>query len=153
MMRSIYTDTSVFGGYFDKEFDADTRQFFEKVINDKITIIISETVVEELKTAPDNVRIFYESIPKEILKIVNTTDEIKVLANKYIAANVLTEKHRADCRHIAAAVINNADIVVSWNFKHLVNYERKRGYNAINYQENYKIIDIVTPKEVFDYAK
>ena len=64
MIRSIYIDTSVFGGYFDKEFDTDTRQFFDKLINDKITIIVSETVETELEGAPDNVKVFFASIPK-----------------------------------------------------------------------------------------
>ena len=151
MVRRIYIDTSVFGGYFDKEFDEDTIKFFEKVINDKITIIVSDTVTTELKTAPDKVRAFYNSIPQDIIKEVPLTDEIKELANKYILAKVLSEKHLADCRHIAAAIIYNADIVVSWNFKHLVNLERKTGYNSVNIKEGYKIIDIVTPKEVFIY--
>ena len=141
----------MFGGYFDKEFDSDTRQFFDKVIKEKITIIVSETITNELKNAPDNVKAFYQAIPNEILKIVNETDEITALANKYVAANIVSEKYLPDCFHIAYATISNADVLVSWNFKHLVNFERKRKYNAINLINGYKSIDIVTPKEVFIY--
>jgi len=151
MIRKIYIDTSVFGGYFDKEFDVDTKQFFNKVINDKITIIVSDVVTSELENAPDNVKAFYDSIPKEIIRKIDNTDEIKALANKYVEANIVSQKYFPDCLHIAAAIINNADVLVSWNFKHLVNFERKKKYNLINYQLNYKIIDIVTPKEVFIY--
>ena len=113
---------------FDKEFDVDTKQFFNKVINDKITIIVSETVETELKNAPDNVKAFYDSIPKEIIQIVDNTDEITALANKYVEANIVSKKYFPDCLHIAAAIINNADVLVSWNFKHLVNFERKKKY-------------------------
>jgi hypothetical protein len=104
-----------------------------------------------LKNAPDNVKAFYESIPNEILQKVDDTDEIKVLANKYLKANIVSQKYHSDCLHIAAATINNASVLVRWNFKHLVNFERKQKYNLINIQEGYKMIDIVTPKEVFIY--
>jgi predicted nucleic acid-binding protein len=151
MIRSIYIDTSVFGGYFDNEFEADTKLFFDKVFNEKITIIISDTVVKELIGAPADVKEFFKTIPKEIIREVPITDEIKAHANKYITANVVTKKCVADCRHIAAATINNADVLVSWNFKHILNLERKRGYNAINLIEGYKTIDIVSPKELINY--
>ena len=151
MIRSIYIDTSVFGGYFDEEFDKDTVKFFDKVMNDKIKIIISETVVSELEGAPDNVNNFFNSIPKEMIKEVPLTEEVKALARKYVTAKIVSEKCLPDCLHIATATINNADVVVSWNFKHFVNLERKRGYNAVNLIEGYKQIEIVSPKEVFIY--
>jgi len=91
----------------------DTQPFFNKVINDKITIIISETVTTELENAPERVRTFFNSIPKNILKVVDNTDEIRTLANKYIEANIVTKKYLPDCEHIAAATINNADVIVS----------------------------------------
>ena len=97
MIRNIYIDTSVFGGYYDTEFAIDTRQFFEKVINDKITILVSDIVTNELKTAPKNVVDFYYSLPKDIIKQIDITDEIKTLADKYIEANILNAKHLHDC--------------------------------------------------------
>jgi hypothetical protein len=151
-IKSVYIDTSVFGGYYDTEFAVATKQFFEKVFNEKIIIMISETVDTELKNAPDKVKAFFESIPKEIIQKVNNTDEVKALANKYLKAKVLTEKYISDCEHIAAATINNADALVSWNFKHMVNPDRIKGYNAINLLENYKSIQIFSPTEVFNYV-
>ena len=113
MIRNIYIDTSVFGGYYDTEFAIDTRQFFDKVINDKITIFVSDNVTTELENAPDNVKEFYKKIPQEIIKIIEIKDDIQTLADKYIEANVVSKKHHSDCIHIAAATISNADIVVS----------------------------------------
>ena len=151
MIRSIYIDTSVFGGYFDDEFRPDTIPFFDKIVAEKTTIIISETVVEEIENAPVEVRDFFNSFQNNIIKVL-ITDEVKSLANKYIEANILTEKYRSDCYHIAAATIFNVDALVSWNFKHIVNFERKRGYNAINLFNGYKQIEIISPKEVKNYV-
>ena len=113
MIRRIYIDTSVFGGYFDKEFDYHTKLFFEKLIESNITIIVSETLLEELKKAPDNVKELLNSLPKNNLLSVDTTDDIKYLANKYIEAKIVGNTSEADCRHIAFATIHNADVLVS----------------------------------------
>jgi len=37
-----------------------------------------------------------------------------------------------DCIHIATATIYKVDILVSWNFKHIVNVYWIRAYNSIN---------------------
>ena len=151
MIRNVYIDTSVFGGYFDKEFDYETKRFFDKIFKEKITIIVSETCVAELQGSPTNVKDFFEALPKEIVKYVELTDEVRNLADKYIEAQVVGKTNATDCRHIAFATVSNVDVLVSWNFKHIVNLERKRGYNSINLQEGYKTIEIVAPMEVFDY--
>ncbi len=58
---------------------------------------------------------------------------------------------RADCQHIAMATLANADVLISWNFKHIVNLDKIRGYNGINYQLGYDMIEIRTPKEIINY--
>jgi len=54
------------------------------------------------------------------------------MAEEYIREKVVGETSRDDCRHIACATINKVDYLVSWNFKHIVNVFRIRGYNSIN---------------------
>ncbi len=71
---------------------------------------------------------------------------------KYIEEKVVGKTSLADCQYIALATINNVDVLASWNFKHIVNLERIRGYNSINIREGYKMIEIRTPKEIFDYG-
>jgi hypothetical protein len=61
---------------------------------------------------------------------------------------VVGKTSRTDCFHIAMATINAVDILVSWNFKHIVNVKRIRGYNAVNLKLGYKVIDIRSPKEI-----
>jgi len=150
MIKSIYIDTSVFGGYFDIEFSRDTIPFFEKLISKKIEIIVSETLELEIYRAPSFIIDFYESLGN--LKKVELTVEAENLALKYIDEKVVGKTSLADCQHIALATISNVDVLVSWNFKHIVNLERIRGYNSINIREGYKMIEIRTPKEIFNYG-
>jgi predicted nucleic acid-binding protein len=151
MIKRIYIDTSVFGGYFDKEFEKETKPFFERVINDKIKILVSDVLEVEIYRAPDFIRDFFESLPHEIIERVELTNDIRDLANTYINEKVVGKISRADCQHIATATVYNADVLVSWNFKHIVNLERIRGYNSVNFRKGYQMIEIRTPKEIFDY--
>lgn len=73
------------------------------------------------------------------------------LADQYISAKVVGRTSRADCQHIAMATLAKADVLVSWNFKHIVNLDKIRGYNGINYQLGHSMIEIRTPKEVISY--
>jgi predicted nucleic acid-binding protein len=151
MIRRIYIDTYVFGGYFDKEFEGESKLFFEKVIENKIKIIVSEILELELYRAPESIRSFFESLPSELIEKTELTKEVAELSEKYISEKVVGKTSRADCQHIALATVNKADVLVSWNFKHIVNLERIRGYNAINFREGYQMIEIRTPKEIFSY--
>jgi predicted nucleic acid-binding protein len=151
MTKRIYIDTSVFGGYFDKEFEKETKPFFEKLLKNRIKIIVSEILELELYRAPDYIQDFFESLPYELIERVELTDESRDLSEKYISENVVGKTSRADCQHIALATINKADVLASWNFKHIVNLEKIRGYNSINFREGYQMLEIRTPKEIFNY--
>lgn len=151
MTKKVYLDTSVVGGYFDKEFEADTIPFFERVILGELTIMVSDLLEAELLRAPDFVKELMSRIPEKHKLKVKLTQEANVLADKYIEAKVVGKTSRADCQHIAMATLNNADVLVSWIFKHIVNLDRIRGYNGINYLLGHRIIEIRTPKEIFHY--
>ncbi len=151
MKQRFYLDTSVFGGVFDKEFDEFTLQLFERIKLGKIICIYSELVETELVKAPKNVKEYFADLPKENLEKVEITDEILALATRYVDEKVVGATSFDDCIHIATATINRADILVSWNFKHIVNVYRIRGYNSINLRMNYPSLEIRSPKEVVDY--
>jgi len=152
MKQRIYIDTSVIGGYFDDEFSSDTIPFFERVIDGEIIIILSDILEAELLRAPDFVKELLTTIPLQQIEYIKLSPEAIELADKYIEARVVGRTSRADCQHIAIATIAKADILVSWNFKHIVNLDRIRGYNGINYQTGYKMIEIRTPKEITKYG-
>lgn len=151
MIKSAYLDTSVFGGYFDAEFSADTVPFFERITVEQITVIVSELLEDELSGAPAFVRELFEEILNQGTHYVNVNEEVERLANTYIEERVVGKTSYADCTHIALATINKADILASWNFKHIVNIDRIRGYNSVNLKFGYPILEIRTPREIFKY--
>ena len=145
---TIYVDTSVIGGYYDIEFEKETRILFNNIETQKYDIMYSSVTQDELLNAPEQVKDLLESIPKFLIKRVDLTEEAVKLADTYISEGVIGKTSREDCFHIALATINKADILVSWNFKHIVNIFRIRGYNAVNLKLGYSQIDIRSPKEI-----
>ena len=96
-------------------------------------------------------RDFLSTIPAVQLERIRLTQEAANLADQYIQAKVVGQTSRADCQHIAMATLAKVDVLVSWNFKHIVNLDKIRGYNGINYQLGYSMIEIRTPKEIINY--
>jgi predicted nucleic acid-binding protein len=150
-MQRFYFDTSVFGGAFDKEFEEATLQLFESVKLGKVICMFSDLTETELLSAPENVKKHFKNLPKKYIEKVIVTDEILILASKYVAEHVVGKTSLDDCIHIATATIYKADILVSWNFKHIVNVYRIRGYNSINIRSNYHSLEIRSPKEILEY--
>lgn len=150
-MQRFYFDTSVFGGAFDKEFEEETLQLFERVEVGQIICMFSDLTETELLNASENVKEHFKNLPKTCIERVIVTDEILTLASKYVAEKVVGQTSIDDCIHIATATIYKADILISWNFKHIVNVYRIRGYNSINIRLNYQPLEIRSPKEIFKY--
>jgi hypothetical protein len=150
-MQRFYFDTSVFGGAFDKEFEEATLQLFERVKLGKVICMFSDLTETELLSAPENVKRYFKNLPKKYIEKVIVTDEILILASKYVAEHVAGKTSVDDCIPIATATIYKADILVSWNFKHIVNVYRIRGYNSINIRSNYHSLEIRSPQEILEY--
>jgi len=147
----LYIDTSVFGGVFDIEFEHETNLLFEMVKNGEIICVYSDLCELEMENAPLKVRDHFLNIEKSTTEFVEITEEINQLAELYVAEKVVGETSIDDCRHIACATINKVDFLVSWNFKHIVNVERIRGYNSINIKNGYKQLEIRSPREFEKY--
>ena len=144
----FYVDTSVWGGHEDEEFEEWTIPFFEQARQGKFSIVLTDLTLRELIPAPERVRKLTETIPDEFLELTSLTEEAEILASHYISEGVLTPKFESDAQHIAMATILKVDSLVSWNFKHMVNFFRIKQYNSINLKFGYQTIDIRTPKEV-----
>lgn len=151
MIQRIYIDTSVVGGIYDDEFDVFTKMFFDKAFRGEIYLVISDLLENELINAPKPVRDFFKTLPVNQLELVNLSKEAIELAELYITEHVVGETSRADCRHIALVTLNKADVLVSWNFQHIVNLKRIRGYNSINLREGLHTLEIRSPKELMEY--
>jgi predicted nucleic acid-binding protein len=151
----LYLDTSVLNFYYaddspnEKEI---TRELFREIKSGKYTAFISSTVLQEISKAS-------EQKQKELLSLVedyNLTpleldEEIENLAGLYIKNKIIPQKYEEDAIHIAVAVANELDVVVSWNFDHIVKLKTKLYVNGINKMEGYKEIEIYSPMEVIDY--
>lgn len=148
MIPRLYFDTSVFGGVYDEEFEEATLLLFERVKLGSIICVYSDLSETELKNAPQKVKDYFLSIPEQYCQKVEITKDAFELADKYLLEKVVGHTSADDCRHIATATINKVDYLVSWNFKHIVNVFRIRGYNAVNLINGYSQLDIRSPKEI-----
>jgi hypothetical protein len=150
-VERIYLDTSVFGGYFEPEFELWTKVMFDRISKGQFKVLISRLTDVELENAPQKVKDLATSLPTDKVEWLEITDQAVQLANKYIEEKVVGQTSYSDCLHIAIATLNYADVLVSWNFKHIVNHVRIRGYNAVNFKHAHKILDIRSPREILDY--
>jgi hypothetical protein len=141
-MKTIYVDTSVFGGKFDDEFALWSDLFFQRIFNSDIKIIISDVVIGELEHAPIQIRNFVDSMPRKNVLEISLDATAIMLGQQYISEKVVGHSSLNVCFHIALATIHKADLLVSWNFKHIVNIERINGYNAVNLKNGYHMLEI-----------
>ena len=148
MQQRFYFDTSVFGGLFDTEFEEETTLLFEKVTLGQVKCVYSNLTESELTNAPARVRDFFENLADEYKEKVLVTPDALKLAQVYVDEKVVGETSLDDCIHIATATLNKVDMLVSWNFKHIVNVYRIRGYNSINLRSGHGTLEIHSPKEI-----
>ena len=133
MEQRFYFDTSVFGGLFDVEFEEETALLFEKVTLGQIKCVYSNLTESELTNAPERVRDYFETIKDGCKEKIFVTPEGLKLAQTYVDEKVVGETSLDDCIHIATATLSKVNMLISWNFKHIVNIYRIRGYNSINF--------------------
>ena len=146
----IYADTSVFGGVFDEEFKASSKAFFDLLRNSFFSLVTSDLVRQEIEAAPSKVKkLFYEILP--IAQIAEVTEKALKLQKAYLKAEVLPEKYSTDALHVALATVSQVSLIVSWNFKHIVNFKKIPMYNAVNKLHGYNEIAIYSPLEVIQY--
>ena len=146
----IYADTSVYGGCFDDEFAETSRRFFEEVGAGRFILVVSETVAYELRSAPSEVAALLGAVPEDSYEAVVVDEEVEQLRDAYLSAGVVGRGSLADAEHIASASVAGVDAIVSWNFKHVVHFEKIRGYHSVNIREGYVAVPIHTPMEVIN---
>ena len=151
MRQRLYLDTSVFGGYFDEEFEEFTKSLFDRIKNDEFIVLFSTITENELENAPETVKTLVRSLKVSNTELLDENNDAVELALKYISEKVVGQTSFADCLHIALATINQANYLVSWNFKHIVNVDRIRGYNSINLRQGYKLLEIRSPRDFMKY--
>ena len=145
----IYIDTSVFGGAFDKEFQRASLQFFKQIREGSLLSVISSLVAEEVEIAPTKVKDLFAEI-FEISSFAQISHEAVSLQEAYLKAGIVTPNSRIDALHVALATVSDCSMIVSWNFKHIVHYQKIPLYNGINQMQGCKQIGIYSPLEVIN---
>jgi predicted nucleic acid-binding protein len=145
----IYLDTSVIS-YLEAsdaiEKQEDTRKLWQAIQSGKFDVFISPVVVIELDNCNEPKRsVLAQQLQKISYTMLEQTDEVLELATLYLEAGILREKSYRDCQHIAYACVHNCDMIVSWNFKHLVNIKTISGVKSVNALAGYKEMPIYSP--------
>ncbi len=146
----VYADTSVFGGCFDTEFQWASGRFFQEVREGRIRLVVSDTTLLELTEAPERVRRLLADLPTDSLERFFVGEDTERPRDAYLAHGVVGPASSRDAEHIAAATVANVDMIVSWNFKHIVHYEKISGYQGVNLLVGYSAIRIFSPLEVIE---
>jgi len=141
-------DTSVFGGVFDAEFAGPSTAFFDGVLAGRFVVMLGATTLTELRGAPDRVIELAKRLPTDAVYRCDITPEVEELRDAYLVAKVVGPTSTYDATHVATATVHDADVVVSWNFKHIVNFDRIRKFNAVNLRLGFRAIAIHSPQEL-----
>ncbi len=144
----VYVDTSVFGGTGDEEFAEASNRFFVRVKSGQFVVVVSELTYYELQNAPTSVQRVLEDLPSESVVEAPIDEEVNALAQAYVDSGVLGDARKADAIHVATASVARADLILSWNFKHIVNFDRIRRFKGVNLQNGYPAIEIYSPLEL-----
>lgn len=146
----IYADTSVFGGAFDEEFQAASTILFNQIRNGRFKLVTSALVQEEVEPAPAQVRELFNEL-LDFVDIVDVSEEALNLKDAYLETGIVTQQWTDDALHVAVATVAGCSLIVSWNFKHIVHFEKIPKYNAVNTLKGYGSIGIFSPLEVIQY--
>jgi predicted nucleic acid-binding protein len=149
----LYLETSVWNFLFADDVPEkmeSTKQFFEEIGKGEYEIYISELTLVEIKRTKDERK--REKLVEPVTKYspieLPRSEEVNKLAARYINAKIIPEKYEEDAVHVACSVVNDMDVIVSWNMQHIVRLKTKLGVNGINRMEGYKEIEICTPEEI-----
>lgn len=142
----IYIDTSVIGGCFDVEFEQWSRGLMKDFAAGTFVPILSEILA--VQDAPPAVRQEYDVLLAGAHEFATVSEEVVELADAYQERQILSPKFYDDGLHIALASVVEADLLVSWNFKHIVHFDKIRLFTSVNLEQGYKPLQIYSPREV-----
>ncbi|MBI4700304.1 MAG: PIN domain-containing protein [Deltaproteobacteria bacterium] len=144
----IYLDTSVLGGCFDPEFEIWSNGLMADFRAGLLRAVLSDVTAAEVARAPETVRGLHADLLASGAELVPTTDECLSLLAAYEARRILAPMLRNDMLHIALATVADVDVLVSWNFRHIVRLDNIRLFSAVNIELGYKPLAIYSPQEV-----
>ena len=148
----LYADTSAIGGCEDPEFAAASKALWRHFVDGRRTLVLSAHTLRELQGAPEPVRTRLLEVPAAHQLVLADSEEAAALAAAYIVRGVVGPGSHADALHVALASVGRVDVLVSWNFRHIVNLGRIRLFHSVNIERGYATIEIRSPMEVLEYG-
>ena len=144
----VYIDTSVIGGCLDQAYAEPSRALLRRADQGQVVLVVSELLRQELIRAPKEVQAIVASLSNASIEDATISREAEVLRDAYLSADVVGSTSSADALYVALATVHHADVIVSWNFRHIVHLEKIRGFNAVNLREGYGPLEIRSPREL-----
>lgn len=149
--QRVYLDTSVLGGCFDPEFAEWSNGLIRDFRRERFVPVLSEVTAAEVQEAPETVQAIYAELLTIGAEVAQATEDALELADVYQDRRILTPKFYDDGLHIALATVAEVDVLTSWNFRHIVHFDKIRLFAAINIEYGYKALQIFSPREVMTY--
>ena len=149
MIPRVYIDTSVIGGWLDEEFHEHSEHLFADFEAERLRAVVFNITIAEIAQAPERVRSLLDRPALQKLEKVYLDEEAVLLAEAYIKEGIVGEANRVDAQHIAIATVQRVDVLVSWNFQHIVKWSRIRAFNSVNIKLGYPQLEIRSPQEVY----
>lgn len=152
-VQRIYIDTSVIGGCFDPEFADWSNGLISDFRNGIFQPLLSDVIAAEIAEAPESVQRIYAELVSLHAEILSVDEDALELADEYQVRGFLSPNFYDDGLHISLATVAQADVLVSWNFKHIVHFGKIRLFNAVNIEYGYKPLQIYSPREVTTHGR
>lgn len=148
----VYVDTSVIGGCFDPEFQSWSNGLMEDFRRGVFSLVLSDVTASEMASAPEVVRELHAEL-LSFAESLSVTEEALSVLSAYESHEALGDRFRNDMLHIALATVAQVDVPVSWNFRHIVRFDKIQQFNGINLEFGYKTLAIYSPREVTTYER
>jgi hypothetical protein len=145
----LYLDTSVVSARVDNRLPERmqaTGEFWGRLADYEVAV--SELTVREINATVD------PALRQEMQRFIREFEVLSIgpdsrgLSQEYVRRGVFSPATLDDALHVALAVVSRRDVLVSWNFRHLVNRRRRALINEVNIQLGFPTIEIVAPPEL-----
>jgi hypothetical protein len=115
--------------------------------------LLSQVTAAEIQEAPKLIQVTFAELVDLKAEIISVSEYALELSDEYQRKGILTPNFYNDGLRIALATIAEADVLVSWNFKHIVRFDKIRLFNSVNLEFGYKMLQIFSPREVTTYGR
>ena len=142
----LYLDSTVIKGCGDPEFDRWSWSLLQDFRSGIYCPVISTLVQDELAGANSAVSEALAALMECRPKVIEVTEKAQTLADLYLDRKILTEAFRNDALHVALATLEEADALVSWNYRNILHISKLRQYITVNLELGLRPLQIRSPR-------